>query len=232
MRNHTKTTGRALASFGIFRIALTLFATVILIALAGIACSNAEGDPGTTTEPTATAPADDHVDDADAHTDDAGDHADDADTHADDADEHTDDADTHADGDDHADDPEANAHLEAAPKDALFLVDMSLFSYTPGTLEVKAGEVVEIAIQNSEAALHDFTIDKIDADVHISYLGGTGQHEHEEAAKEADIHFALTEPASGVVHLKIHEPGEYVFYCSVPGHQELGMEGTLIVTEG
>jgi len=192
-----------------------------LIALAGFACGDAEGGQDTSDEPTATAPADEHVDDADDH--------------ADDADAHTDDADAHTDGDDHDadshDDPEANAYLEAAPKEALFLVDMSLFSYAPNALEAEAGQVLEIAIQNSEAVLHDFTIDKIDADVHISYLGGTGQHEHEEAAKDADVHFALTEPASGIVHLKIHEPGEYVFYCSVPGHRELGMEGTLIVTE-
>ena len=137
------------------------------------------------------------------------------------------DADAHDDGD-----ADANAYLETAPKDALFLVDMSQFSFTPNVIEVKAGDVIEIAIQNSEAALHDFTIDNVDADVHVSYLGGTGEHGHEEPAIEADVHFALTEPASGVVHLKIHEPGEYVFYCSVPGHQDLGMEGTLIVTEG
>lgn len=142
------------------------------------------------------------------------------------------DADAHDDGDMDMDmDMDDTSYLEAAPKDALFLIDMAQLAFTPSVLEVKAGEVIEIAIQNSEAALHDFTIDTVDADVHISYLGGTGQHEHEESAKEADVHFALTEPGSGIVHLKIHEPGEYVFYCSVPGHQGAGMEGTLIVTE-
>ena len=46
---------------------------------------------------------------------------------------------------------------------------------------------------------------------------------------EPDLHFPLSEPGSGVVHIKVYEPGEYVFYCSVPGHRELGMVGTLIV---
>ncbi len=165
-----------------------------------------------------------HVDDtddggvADEHVDDAAEHTD-AVEHVDDAAEHTD-----ANGD-----GEANAYLEAAPKDSLTLVEMTSFAYAPSIIEVGAGEVLEIAIQNAEPALHDFTIDKIDADVHISYLGGTGQHEHQEPERDADLHFALTEPASGVVHLKVDEPGEYVFYCTVPGHREAGMEGKLIV---
>ena len=208
---------------------LKLFAITALIVAATVflaACSgSADEDPG-------------HTDDAAAHVDDDvdsnGAHDLDGDADADhDADGHSD-ADEHTDGDLHTPvehDPEVFAYLEAAPKDSLFLIDMSLFSFTPDVLEVKAGEVIEIAIQNSEAALHDFTIDKVDADVHISYLGRTGQHEHEEPAMKADVHFALTEPGSGIVHLKIHEPGEYVFYCSVPGHQAAGMEGTLIVTE-
>lgn len=144
----------------------------------------------------------------------------------------------HVEGDEHdanADDHDADtdeeefAYLEAAPKDVLYLVEMTNFAFTPEVLEVGVGEVLEIAIQNVEAVLHDFTIDKIDADVHISYLGGTGQHAHAEPELDADVHFALTEPGSGVVHIKVHEPGEYVIYCSVPGHREAGMEGTLIV---
>ncbi len=109
---------------------------------------------------------------------------------------------------------------------------MSSFAYAPAVLEVKVGEVVEIAIQNIDPLLHDFTIDKIDADLHISYLEGSGEHAHDGMAMEMaapDLHFPLSEPGSGVVHIKVHEPGEYVFYCSVPGHRELGMEGKLIV---
>ena len=122
-----------------------------------------------------------------------------------------------------------NSYLEAAAKDTLFLVEMTSFAFAPDVLEVTAGDVVEVAIQNVEPLLHDFTIDEVDADVHISFLGGTGQHEHQEPEVEADVHFALTEAGSGIVHLKINEPGEFVFYCSVPGHRESGMVGTLQV---
>ena len=136
-------------------------------------------------------------------------------------------------GDEHEDgDAGAFAYLEAAPKDQLYLVEMTSFAYAPEALGVTAGDVLEIAVQNVEAVLHDFTIDEIDADVHVSYLAGTGQHAHAESQLEADVHFALTEPGTGVVHMKIHEPGEYVFYCSVPGHRDAGMEGTLIVRPG
>lgn len=50
--------------------------------------------------------------------------------------------------------------------------------------------MLDIAVQNIEPVLHDFTIEQIDAYVHISYLGGTGEHAHAEAsAQEADVHF-------------------------------------------
>lgn len=150
----------------------------------------------------------------------------------DDAEMHDDAGHTDAEMDDDAemhDDAEANAYLEVAAKDRLFLISMTNFAFTPDVLEAEAGEVIEIAVQNVESVLHDFTIDRIDADLHISYLGGTGQHLHDGEHPDADVHFVLSEPGTGVVHIKVHEPGEYIFYCTVPGHRELGMEGTLIV---
>ncbi len=132
--------------------------------------------------------------------------------------------------DDHdASDGEAYAYLEVAPKEALFLMQMSNFAYAPNDLTVKAGEVVEIAIQNVTTEPHDFTIERIDAELHVSYLEGSGEHAHAAGHPNADLHFVLTEPGAGVVHIKVHEPGEYVFYCTVPGHRELGMEGVLRV---
>ncbi|MEE8345903.1 MAG: hypothetical protein V3S20_01015, partial [Dehalococcoidia bacterium] len=171
---------------------LLALALVAFIACSGSSSGTEGGETGDGNSEVA-----EHVDDATEDTD-AEEHTDAAaDT---DAAEHTD-----ADGDE-----EANAYLEAAPKESLTIIEMTSFAFAPNVIEVGTGEVLEIAIQNAELALHDFTIDKIDADVHVSYLGGTGQHEHQEQQKDADVHFALTEPASGVVHLKIHEPGEYV----------------------
>ena len=179
---------------------------VVALALAFAACGGNGSSPSAT-----DADADDAHVEADEH----------------DADEHE--ADEENGATEHEAEAEPNAYLEIAPKDALYLVEMTSFAFAPDVLEVNAGAVLEIAIQNVEPVLHDFTIDKIGADVHISYLGGTGEHAHEEAQRDADVHFALTEPGSGVVHLRVFEPGEYVFYCSVPGHQEAGMEGTLTV---
>jgi plastocyanin len=39
----------------------------------------------------------------------------------------------------------------------------------------------------------------------------------------------LVTEGSASTTLKGLEPGEYTFYCTVPGHREAGMEGTLVV---
>lgn len=79
------------------------------------------------------------------------------------------------------------------------------FSFTPDSLELNAGKA-EIVIDNSGGVVeHDFTVDELDLKI---YAAPT-----------------TTESASADL-----VAGTYEFYCSIPGHREAGMEGTLTVS--
>ena len=78
------------------------------------------------------------------------------------------------------------------------------FAFDPEEITAEAGEELTIVL-SSEDALHDFTIDELDAHVVAK------RNETAEGGVTAD------------------EAGSYTFYCSVPGHRSAGMEGTLTV---
>lgn len=78
------------------------------------------------------------------------------------------------------------------------------FAYDPPEIRAKAGENLAIVL-TSEDVLHDFVID------------------------ELDIYIAADVGTTKVKGLKADKPGRYTYYCSLPGHREGGMEGTLIV---
>ena len=80
-------------------------------------------------------------------------------------------------------------------------------AYTATSATAKAGTVA-IDFNNPQALTHDVQIE----DSSGEEVGGT-----ELIASGSD---------STTVDLK---PGEYTFFCSVPGHREAGMEGTLTV---
>lgn len=70
---------------------------------------------------------------------------------------------------------------------------------------VAAGEVVNIQLRNADLYAHSFDIDSL------------------------DVHVPLGSRDSEWVTFAAPEPGVYSFYCAVPGHEEAGMVGTLIV---
>lgn len=80
-------------------------------------------------------------------------------------------------------------------------------AYTSDTATAKAGNVT-IDFTNPQPLAHDVAIE----DAGGKTVGKT------ELVTEGS--------GSAVVNLK---PGEYTFYCTVPGHREAGMEGTLTV---
>jgi len=82
----------------------------------------------------------------------------------------------------------------------------SAVAYEEESLETDAGEVT-IQFNNPSAIGHDVAIEKDGKEIGSTEVISDGED-------------------STVVEL---EPGDYVFFCTVPGHREAGMEGPLTV---
>jgi glucose/arabinose dehydrogenase/plastocyanin len=90
---------------------------------------------------------------------------------------------------------------DASAEATVTMVDIA---FDPADLAIPANTDVTITLPNTGAALHTFTIDELGVDVEVA-AGDTGT-------------VTINAPA-----------GTYEFYCSVPGHKEAGMVGTLTV---
>jgi nitrite reductase (NO-forming) len=105
-------------------------------------------------------------------------------------------------GDDGTHEVEGLAVVEGAPE---LRVDATDFAFSPAEISVRAGEPVNIVL--------------------VSTAGG-----HNLSA--TDIGFRLPIVDEGETTrgaLAIAEPGTYEFVCTVPGHLEQGMRGTIVV---
>lgn len=85
-------------------------------------------------------------------------------------------------------------------------VEATEFQFTPDTLSAPAGDI-NVTVVNAGGVEHDFLIDELD-----------GSHVHVNVGETNDGTFSAT-------------AGSYTFYCTIPGHRQAGMEGTLTVTE-
>jgi plastocyanin len=112
----------------------------------------------------------------------------------------------------HADDGEGGMEMNhdeppnpVAPGAREIDVEATSYEYGPPEIDIRAGEDVAIVLSADDVE-HDFVIEELDT--HISAQPG--------------------ETTEG--GLRVDEPGRYTFYCSVSGHREAGMEGTLVVS--
>jgi uncharacterized cupredoxin-like copper-binding protein len=82
------------------------------------------------------------------------------------------------------------------------------FRFSPDTVTVKAGQPLQVTFQNGGAMLHDFTVQQgLTTPVAIQAEAGK--------SVTATMTFA--------------KPGTYKFFCSQPGHDQLGMHGAINV---
>ncbi|MFB6345902.1 MAG: cupredoxin domain-containing protein [bacterium] len=75
------------------------------------------------------------------------------------------------------------------------------------TLTVKKGKKVRIRLRNSAGGPHDWAIPALNVETEVLNRRGD----------TTNISFKAT------------NPGEYSYYCTVPGHRSAGMEGTFII---
>lgn len=124
-----------------------------------------------------------------------------------------------------------NADEEAAGEQVLTVTARDI-EFGTDRIEVAAGVPVVLTLQNEGALDHDFSI------VHIPLSGEViGAEEAEEMeghdmsmdAEELDVHVSAAAGESATITFTPSEPGEYEYVCTVPGHEESGMGGTLVV---
>ena len=79
--------------------------------------------------------------------------------------------------------------------------------YDTTSISAKVGDTLTITLENDGALEHSFVIDELNVKIEHVQPGQKG---------------------SATITLK--QAGTYTFYCSVPGHRQAGMTGTLTVT--
>ena len=80
------------------------------------------------------------------------------------------------------------------------------FSYEPREIKLEAGKPAMIILKNGGAVEHDITLDS------------------------PAVKVQALPTKTGEAKVTIPAAGSYTYYCSVPGHRQAGMEGTVTVS--
>lgn len=111
------------------------------------------------------------------------------------------------------------------------MLQASGMTYQPATIEVTAGQPVKLTFQNADALEHDFSI----MEIPMEMMGATQEampgHDMSGMADEPELHVAAMMNQSATLEFTPSKPGTYEFYCTVAGHKDAGMVGTLVVKE-
>jgi uncharacterized cupredoxin-like copper-binding protein len=107
-------------------------------------------------------------------------------------------------------------------------VEAQDLAFSPTTLEVTAGDPVKLTLQNNGALEHDFSILEFPMEGAAEETGGM-DHDMGEGSEAPELHVAAGAGQSATLDFTPSKPGTYQFWCTVPGHKEAGMTGTLVV---
>jgi uncharacterized cupredoxin-like copper-binding protein len=119
----------------------------------------------------------------------------------------------------------------SAPRPQEITLTALTMTYTPSLLEVTAGVPIELTLINQDSLEHDFSILQIPVESVSAADPMSAEHQMQmgETALEPVLHVAAEPGATNRLSFTPTKPDRYEFYCTVPGHKEAGMAGTLVV---
>jgi len=108
--------------------------------------------------------------------------------------------------------------------DVVIDVLMKDLRFMPNTMEVKAGQTVQVNVTNMDGMEHDMVVDGL----RIEMVGkAAGGHHAGAAADLLMVHTMAKE--NGSIMFRTDQRGTYEFYCTLPGHRAAGMVGEMKV---
>jgi uncharacterized cupredoxin-like copper-binding protein len=117
----------------------------------------------------------------------------------------------------------APAATPAAPVDGQLTVRAFEWGFEPAAIILRQGEQVRMELVNGGSILHNWKVDDLPAQVIESSSSGPLEGGEGEAFVGAEA------GQEGTLVLVPEAAGTYTYYCTLQGHRELGMEGTLTV---
>ena len=105
--------------------------------------------------------------------------------------------------------PEQTVRLELGVQDAETPWAITLGDRQNPIITVKRGDTVEVTLTNNGQTVHDFTVEE---------FGVTMDSTTVDPGESVTVTFIA------------NRAGTFTYFCAQPGHKELGMKGTLIVT--
>jgi uncharacterized cupredoxin-like copper-binding protein len=112
-----------------------------------------------------------------------------------------------------------------APAGGALTVRAFEWGFEPESIALRRGERVEVLFQNDGRILHDLLIEELDASGVESRSSGPFDSDGDE------LFVGAGGGGEGTLAFTPEEAGEFVFYCTISGHRQLGMEGRIVVED-
>jgi uncharacterized cupredoxin-like copper-binding protein len=101
-------------------------------------------------------------------------------------------------------------------------IGTSEFSYMPNDITIKKGKKVTVILKNTDDIEHDFELETDKVQIFSTDI----QHNHNDNNL---VHIHAQPKGKSKMVFAVLEKGNFVFKCTLPGHYEAGMHGTIKV---